>query len=122
MHVQEIATSLATLLPRDDNEEAHLNFDTASAKLRVVERDSPLLRVFLFPIEDGDVADDAGDLAAGAQGDFRCQEFFGVFVFIESDLDEFADLERVIYRPDHGVCHAVLANEDDRLKAVGQAA
>ena len=68
------------------------------------------------------MADDPGDFAASALGDFGRQEFFSVFVFMEADLDEFADLELLVHRPDDRVCHAVLADEDDGLEVVGQAA
>ena len=42
-------------------------------------------------------------------------------MFIEADLDEFVDLERVIHGPDHCVGRTELADEDDGLKVMRQA-
>ncbi len=68
------------------------------------------------------MADEPGDFATGALGDFRCQFFLGAFVFIKPDFDQFVDVERFIDGSNQRVGDTVLADEDDGLQVVGQAA
>ncbi len=59
------------------------------------ELDTLLLGVFLLPVQNGDMADNSGDFAARAMGDFRRQVLLHVFMLVKSDLDKLIDFERL---------------------------
>ena len=84
------------------------------------ELDTLLLGVFLLPVQNGDMADNSGDFAARAMGDFRRQVLLGIFMLVKSNLDELIDLERLVDGVDECVGNAMLADEDDGLQVVGQ--
>jgi len=74
-------------------------------------------------IKDGGMADPADDLAFGAIGQ-RCERVVSRIALHagDFDLDQFMGLERPRRFRDDGVAHASLADEDNRLQPMGEAA
>lgn len=88
----------------------------------VSQFDFSFLGVFVFAIEDGDVAEDAGDVALGGLGELGGEVFFLVFEFDEADFDEFVVVERAVGFFDDGGGEALFADVDYGLEVMGEGA
>lgn len=72
----------------------------------------------MLAVEDGDVAEDAGDFALGVRGELGGEGLFFVLELEEADFDEFVVGEGAVGRGYDGGRKAVFADHDDGIEVV----